>query len=147
VNATGIVELNLPFHVSPGLTYVVPNIIREKSPGFLYKQTNSLYMVDVNAHYVFNSLDRVELYGLGGVNLSIFRYKWKTEIDPDFEESGGHTDLYPGLNLGAGAYMRLNDQFDLFGEGKIVLSKNIQVIATVGVLLNLQWLAQNDEDM
>lgn len=146
VDLKGIYELNLPFHLSPSFTFVAPKGFKEKSPGFLYKVTNSLYMFDLDAHYIFNSLDRVELYGLGGVNLSIFRYRWKTEIDPDFSESGGHTNLYPGLNLGGGAYLRLNDQFDFFAEGKIVLSKNIQVIATAGILVNLQWLAQNDEE-
>jgi hypothetical protein len=143
---SGIYELNLPFHLSPGFTFVLPSGFKEKSPGYLNKITNSLYMFDINAHYVFNSLDRAELYGLGGVNLSIFRYRWKLEIDPDFSESGGHTNFYPGLNLGGGAYLRLNDQFDFFAEGKIILSKNIQVIASAGILVNLQWLAQNDEE-
>ncbi len=143
VNLRGIYELSLPFHLCAGFTYVIPNTYKETVPS-LYKWSNSLYMFDVNAHYIFNELDRFEFYGLGGVNVSIFRYHWVSEFD-NFRETGGNTNVYPGLNLGAGSYMRFNDQIDFFADAKIILASKIQFVITGGILVNLQWFAKHDE--
>ena len=33
-------------------------------------------MFDINGHYVFNSLDRFEFYGLAGLNITFAKLKW-----------------------------------------------------------------------
>jgi hypothetical protein len=145
IHVRGIYELSLPIHISPGFTYVIPNSYKNVTPTSTYKWHNSLFMFDADAHYVFNKLDRMELYGLAGLDLSIFRYHWVSEFN-NFKESGGHTGVYPGLNIGAGAYIRFNDQIDFFVEGKVILSTKVQFIAAGGILVNLQWFAQHDKE-
>lgn len=131
--ATGIYELSLPVHISPSFSFFIPRHNTE----FESESRVSSMMIDINGHYVFNSLDRFEFYGLAGLNIHFTSLKW-------IGTSSGDSDNTLGLNLGAGTYMKLTDQFDLFAEAKYILSKYGQFMVNAGVLINLQWLTKHE---
>ena len=134
--AKGIYEISVPLHISPSVTFFVPHVFKE----FDYKYTVNTMMIDVNGHYVFNSLDRFEFYGLAGLNVMLAwkREKFDTEV---FKES----DNALGLNLGAGTYMKITDQFDLAVEAKYIISKYDQFMLNAGVLINIDWLKKHED--
>lgn len=143
VTFKGIYELNLPFHIEPSFTWYMPRVTKEDLGPSTYKQIMSSIMFDVNGHYVFNSLDKFEFYGLAGLNITFMGMKYVTEVDGDKSKSK-YTDNAFGLNVGAGAYMKLTDQFDLYGEAKYVISKYDQLMVNVGVLINIDWLIKHE---
>jgi opacity protein-like surface antigen len=135
----GIYELNLPVHISPSFTFFIPHVYKE----FDYKYTVNTMMFDINGHYVFNSLDRFEFYGLAGLDILLAwkRQKFDTEV---FKES----DNAFGLNLGAGTYIKITDQFDIYAEAKYLLTKKDyrQFMLNAGVLVNIDWLKKHEKD-
>jgi hypothetical protein len=131
---TGIYELNLPFHLSPSFTFFIP---RHNSGEFEETRTSTV-MFDVNGHYVFNSLDRFEFYGLAGIDIAFAHIKWLDAV------GSASSDNALGLNLGVGTYMKLTNQFDLYGEAKYILSKYDQFVFNVGVLINIDWLIKHE---
>jgi opacity protein-like surface antigen len=132
---TGIYEINLPFHIAPSFTYFLPRTNKDQ----IYSTRVSSMMFDVNAHYVFNSLDQFEFYGLAGANLTLAKIKW-------LNTTSGDSDNAIGLNIGAGTYMKLTEQFDLYGEVKYILSKYDQLMVNVGILVNIDWLKKNEDN-
>lgn len=141
---TGIYEFGLPFHIAPRISMFKPNISKFEDVGYSDKLVITGYSIDLDAHYVFNSLDRVELYGLAGMNF-LYTHNKSVYESIDFNETfkTGNTDF--GLNLGVGSYFKVKEQFDLFGEVKVILASQIQVVASVGILLNVGWLASNSD--
>ena len=85
VSATGIYEISLPLHIKPSLNIYIPNITKFEELNGLEKRTVSAFSLDLDAHYVFNSLDRWEFYGLAGLNILYVRMKYKYA----FEEFSG----------------------------------------------------------
>jgi hypothetical protein len=138
INLTAIYELNQPFHLSPGFTYMIP----KKDDFFEGTRTTSLLMFDFDAHYVFNYLDRFEFYFLGGLNFTWLHSNYKGEF-PDVYPDYSNNAI--GLNIGAGTYMKFSEQMDFFGEIKYIVSSYDQLIVTIGVLLNVQWLTEHNE--
>jgi hypothetical protein len=134
----GIYELSLPIHISPNFTLFFPHVW--KDPG--RKVIVSTMMFDLNGHYVFNSLDRFEFYGLAGLDILL---AWKKE---KYTGSASEPFIEPdnaiGLNLGAGSYMKLTEQFDLYLEAKYIVSKYDQFMLSAGVLINIDWLIKNE---
>ena len=142
-SAKGIIELSLPFHLSPSITFFAPHVTKISPTTY----TVTTLMFDINGHYVFNSLDRFEFYGLAGFDML---FAWKKTADP--YESMREQDNALGLNVGAGTYMKITQQIDLFAEAKYVIygkdklffSNYNQVMVNAGILINLQWLAKNE---
>ena len=132
----GIYEISVPIHVSPSVTFFIPHVYKE----FDMKTTVNTLMFDINGHYVFNSLDKFEFYGLAGLNVLL---AWKREkyLEEVFPES----DNALGLNLGVGSYMKVTDQFDIYAEAKYILSKYNQFMLNVGVLINIDWLKKHED--
>ncbi|MCJ7448084.1 MAG: porin family protein [Bacteroidales bacterium] len=142
---TGIYEFTLPIHIAPSFTYYFPHItkaqvVTAETP----KQVVSCMMFDINGHYVFNSLDRFEFYGLAGLNVTLIGIKWISEINGVTNKTKDRDNAF-GLNLGAGTYIKLTDQFDLYGEAKYILSKYDQFLINVGVLINIDWLIKHED--
>lgn len=141
INLTGIYEINQPFHLSPGFSYFLPN----KDPFYEDTRTTSLWMLHLDAHYVFNYLDKFEFYGLGGLNILWLRSNYKGDSPEIYHD---YSDNAIGLNIGGGAYMKFSEQMDFFGELKYIFTgfkfKYDQIMVTIGVLLNVQWLKQNE---
>jgi hypothetical protein len=136
VNLKGIYEISVPLHVSPTITIFYPHITKETT----MKTTVSSIMFDINGHYVFNSLDQFEFYGLAGLDVLYATKKEAYEGSSTFKES----DNALGLNLGVGTYMKITEQFDLYGEAKYIFSSYDQFMINAGILLNLDWLKKNE---
>ncbi len=132
----GIYEITVPIHISPSITFFIPHVYKE----FEYKYTVNTLMFDINGHYIFNSLDKFEFYGLAGLDILLAwkREKYASEL---FKES----DNALGLNLGVGSYMKLTEQFDLYVEAKYILSKYNQFMLNVGALINIDWLKKHED--
>jgi outer membrane immunogenic protein len=135
--ATGIYEINRTIHIAPSFTYFVPRNNEVTLGAFTEKTRVSAMMFDFNGHYVFNSLDRFEFYGLAGLNITFAKLKW-------VGSNSSGTDNALGLNLGAGTYMKITEQLDLLMEAKYIVSKYNQLMLNFGVLINLQWLTKNE---
>lgn len=141
---TAIYELGLPVHIAPRISMFMPNISKYSDMGGTSKYVITGYALDIDGHYVFNSLDRFELYGLAGVNILYTHNKVSYE-SIDFNETfkTGNTDF--GLNLGIGSYMKVKEQFDLYAELKCIVATQIQVVGSVGILMNIDWLNKNQD--
>lgn len=135
VSFKGIYEINVPFHISPSLTVFYPHITKDQ----MTKTTVSSLMFDINGHYVFNSLDKFEFYGLAGLDI-LYARKKETSSSLTVTES----DNALGINIGAGSYMKITEQFDIYGEAKYVFSKYDYFMLNVGVLLNIDWMKKNE---
>jgi opacity protein-like surface antigen len=136
VSFKGIYELSVPVHISPSFTIFYPHITKDLSD----KTTVSSMMFDINGHYVFNSLDQFEFYGLAGIDILFAKKKQTYTGSPTNVES----DNALGLNVGAGTYMKMTEQFDIYGEVKYVISKYDYLMLNVGILINLDWLKKNE---
>lgn len=137
---TGIYELNLPIHIAPSFTYFLPrNNSYSTAVGNITERTRvSSMMFDINGHYVINSLDRFEFYALAGLDITFARIKWLVD-------NSKYSDNALGLNLGAGTYMKLSDQFDLYIEAKYIVSKYDQFMINAGILINIDWLKKHED--
>lgn len=142
---TGIYELNLPFHIAPRISVHMPNNqTLSDADGTTIRTAVNAFSLDLDAHYVFNYLDRFEIYGLAGLNMLFARRR--TEYDsPNFNNTSRDSNTSAGLNLGVGSYMKVAEQLDLYGEVKCIVASQIQIAATLGLLLNVQWLARNED--
>jgi opacity protein-like surface antigen len=69
--------------------------------------------------------------------------KWVTDMDGQLMKSK-ESDNGFGLNLGAGTYFKLTEQFDLHGEIKYIVGKYSQLMFHAGILINLDWLIKNE---
>lgn len=132
----GIYELKLPVHISPSFTFFIPHVYKD-----LNGKTNvNTIMFDINGHYVFNSLDRFEFYGLAGIDILL---AWKKAKYISFTEKESDNAL--GLNIGAGTYIKITEQFDIYAELKYILSKYDQFMLNAGILINIDWLSKHED--
>lgn len=143
VRFDGIYEISVPLHLQPSFTVYMPRITKTSMGTFSERQIVSCMMFDADAHYVFNSLDKMEFYGLAGLNVTFIGMKWVTDYDGTVSKSKD-TDNAFGLNIGAGTYFKLTEQFDIQGEIKYILGKYDQLLVNVGVLINLDWLIKHE---
>jgi opacity protein-like surface antigen len=141
----GIYELSLPIHISPSISIFMPNVTKVGDATYTSKLSIRAFSIDINGHYVFNSLDRFEFYGLAGLNFLLLGRKSSYEsVDlPEPQVFKEHDNAF-GLNLGAGSYMKITDTFDCFVELKYILSSQGQFVATGGVLLNIDWMIKHE---
>jgi len=137
VSFKGIYEITLPIHISPSFTVFYPNITKAEN----YRSSIFSMMFDVNGHYVFNSLDRFEFYGLAGLNIILAREKSKSPGFATFKQN----DNALGLNVGAGTYIKISDQFDAYVEAKYIISRYDQFMLNAGVLVNIDWLIKHEK--
>jgi opacity protein-like surface antigen len=145
--AQGIYELTLPIHIAPSVTYFFPHVWKDGTQFDQSKITVTTLMIDLNGHYVFNSLDRFEFYGLAGLDVLL---AWKKDVftitgSVPSTQTTKESDNAIGLNLGAGTYIKMAEQVDLNLEVKYLVSRYHQFMINAGVLINFQWLAQNEK--
>jgi hypothetical protein len=140
ISLEGIYEITLPIHIAPSFTIFYPHITKDE----VMKTTVSSMFFDINGHYVINSLDRFEFYGLAGLDILFTRkktvYSTGTANIPEVTER----DNALGLNLGVGTYIKIAEQFDIFGEAKYTLSKYDQFIICGGILMNIDWMKKHE---
>lgn len=136
----GIYKISVPIQISPSFTFFFPHVYKES--GMEMKETITTMMFDINGHYIFNSLDRFEFYGLTGLDILL---AWnKTKYSGVGAAIYKESDNALGLNIGAGSFMKLSDHFDLCLEIKYILSKYGQFMANAGVLINIDWLKNHE---
>jgi opacity protein-like surface antigen len=134
----GNYKINVPIEVSPSFTFFFPHVLK----GVNEKQTITTMMFDINGHYIFNSLDKFEFYGLAGLDILL---AWnKTKYSGTGAATYKESDNALGLNVGAGSYMKLTDQFNLYLEAKYVVSKYDQFMLNAGILINIDWLKKHE---
>ena len=137
ISLKGVYEINLPFHISPSLSFFVPHVLKAQDT----KTTVNTMMFDINGYYVFNSLDQFEFYGLAGLDIML---AWKKEklLNETFKEK----DNALGLNIGIGTYMKITEMIDLYAEGKYLWNnKYNQLMLNAGILFNIEWMNKNDK--
>lgn len=133
----GIYEISVPLHISPSITVFYPHITKTQ----MDKTTVSSMMFDINGHYVFNSLDKFEFYGIAGLDILLAKKKDIYESSGTFKE----TDNALGLNLGLGTYMKMTETFDIYGEAKYLFNgKYNQFMLNIGILLNIDWMKKHE---
>lgn len=138
ISFKGIYEISVPLHIAPSFTIFYPHITK----GQFDKTIVSSMMFDLNGHYVFNSLDKFEFYGLAGLDVLLAKKKETFESSPTMTES----DNALGLNIGAGTYMKITEQFDIYGEAKYVFNnKYNQFMVNAGILLNIDWMKKHED--
>ena len=146
ISINAIYEVNLPIHLVPRFTFYIPNVFKEDLVDFNYKYVTTGFALDVDAHYVFNSLDEMELYGLAGLNILYSHRKYEENYigSESFVDKTSDTGL--GLNIGVGGYWKVKDEFDLFFEVKGIIASQIQLVGSVGILLNMEYLWSKEKD-
>jgi opacity protein-like surface antigen len=139
LSLNGIYKISVPIQISPSFTFFFPHVFK----GINEKETITTMMFDVNGHYVFNSLDKFEFYGLAGFDILLAwnTTKYSGAAAATYKES----DNALGLNVGAGSCMKLSDQFDLYLEAKYIVSKYGQFMLNAGILINIDWLKKHED--
>jgi hypothetical protein len=133
----GIYELSLPVHISPSLSFFVPNVYKESDS----KYTVNTMMFDINGHYLFNSPDQFEFYGLAGLDIM---FAWKKE--KYFEEVYKEKDNALGLNIGLGTYIKIAESFDICVEAKYLFNnKYNQFMLNAGILFTIARMKKNEK--
>lgn len=148
IYVNGIYEIKLPVHLAPSITFFLPHVWKLGDAFSEEKVIVSTLMIDLNGHYVFNSLDRFEFYGLAGLDVLL---AWKKDVTKILgsvpsTQTVKESDNAIGLNLGLGTYMKITEQLDLNVEAKYLVSKYHQFMINAGVLVNLQWLSKHEND-
>jgi opacity protein-like surface antigen len=134
----GVYKITVPLHVAGSFTFFYPHIVKYSSG----KSSVYSMMFDINGHYVFNSLDKFEFYGIAGLD---FLLTWKNQkISATGAESFTENDNAFGLNLGAGTVFNLSEKVSLFAEAKYTLSKYSQFMVNAGAFVNIEWLGKRD---
>ena len=148
ISFNAIYEINLPFHLVPRLNIYIPHASDQTPPstGFSYKQIVSGLSLDIDAHYVFNSLDKMELYGLAGLNLLYAKNRFVEKTDGSITFESNDRSFPMGLNLGVGGYWKVKDEFDLFFELKAIVASQIQIVGSFGILMNMDYLWKKEDD-
>ena len=135
---TGTYKLNLPVRIAPSFTYFITRTNKVSQVGGEESRRVSLMMFDLNGHWIFQSLDWVEFYVLGGLDISFARRKV-------IGSSSSENDNAIGLNMGAGTSLKLTEKLNFFAEAKYILSKYDQIMLNAGVILNVKWLNKNEK--
>jgi hypothetical protein len=123
-------KISEPFYISPSFTFFFPHVTENQ----VSKQTISSMMFDIDGHYILNVPDRFKFYGLAGLDIIFAINKYSSQGLPKSKES----DNAPGINLGAGTFIKVADKFNIYGEAKYVFNNRYnQFIINAGVLLNI----------
>jgi hypothetical protein len=147
-------KISLPIELAPSFVFFYPHVTKN-----LYSKTTiSTVIFDIDGHYKFNSLDRFEFYGIAGLNILLAWKRDKSTAAVPTSPTGTpgpagepvilkERDKAMGLNLGAGSYMKLNDQFKLYLDMKYTVSKYSQFSLSTGILIDIDWLKKHENTL
>lgn len=106
------------------------------NPGFIFFLVDdgpfdkqNFWAFNANANYYFAQEGTVAFYGIGGLNLSTYSYKWNDN------EKDSNTEL--GINLGIGSNFDLGGSVLPYAELKYVLGDYDQLVLFFGAKFNL----------
>jgi hypothetical protein len=159
INATlkGVFKNKQAISFSPSFTFFMPNVSKLAQTLEERKITVNAMMFDFNGHYAFSFSDRFELYGLAGFDI-LLAYKKeviKYSDDPITHKISTYStklnDNGLGLNIGAGAFIKIAEKIDLYAEAKyllftkykLIFSKYNQVMVNAGILVKMNVLKKN----
>ncbi|MFD2037362.1 hypothetical protein ACFSKL_21370 [Belliella marina] len=111
--------------ISPSFSFYFP-----KDQGF-FKQ--SAWELNGNLNYMFLDDDKIEFYGIGGLNYTNIGIKSDIPGVGNFSSSTGKI----GLNIGAGANFDVGMSFLPFGEIKYILGDFDRLVIAAGLKFNL----------
>jgi opacity protein-like surface antigen len=140
----GIYKINVPIQISPSFTFLYPHVVKTSDIMSTSKTVVTTMMFDINGHYIFNALDKFEFYGLAGLDVLLGWKKYTYKYQGSPTTTSKESDNAFGLNLGAGSYMKITDQFNAFLEAKYIFSKYHQAMINAGVLINIDWLIKHE---
>lgn len=131
IRIIGIRNFNESFQISASFTCFLPN----KEDFDDGTRSSTLWMVSAEGQYFLYSRDEFLFYALGGLSTTgiISNYKGESpDLYPDY------SDQAIGLNIGAGANLLYNETVIFFGEMKYVVGRYNQLIASVGIIMNIK---------
>jgi hypothetical protein len=143
ISLISIYELSLPVHIKPSVNVFIPRVSKFEDLDYYEKRVVSAFSVDMDGHYVFNYLDRFEFYALGGFNIKLVRMKYKYEF-PGASDVSTSSNTMLGFNIGGGSYIKIKEEFDAYFEVKAVVAKQLQAVISAGILLNIEWMKENE---
>jgi len=132
IRIIGVHNFNESFQISAALTFFLP----EKIDFYDGTRSSTLWMADVEGRYFLYSRDQFLFYALGGLSTTGLISNYKGEL-PDLYPD--YSDQAIGLNLGAGANLSFTEAVIFFGEMKYVAGKYHQLIASVGVIIDIDY--------
>ena len=131
IRIIGIRNFNESFQISAAVSFFLP----EKEDFYDGTRSSTLLMVEMEGQYFIFSRDEFLFYALGGLSTAVLISNYKGE-SPDLYLD--YSDQAIGFNLGAGVNLSFNKTVNFFGEMKYVVSTYNQLIASVGVLMNIK---------
>lgn len=112
----------------------------ELAPAFTYyfkKNNVNWSTLDFDAHYVFSADESMTFYGIGGLNVTFWKFKMDgvSELDGLFGGSGfdaSGSDI--GVNIGVGSRFAISDKMYFNADLKYTIGNANYLSAGVGVL-------------
>ena len=111
--------------ISPSFIYYLP---KEEGP---IKVT--WFEFNANANYYFIQDEKLDVYGLGGLNYTNVNVKFDTNAFGGFGGNASGSDGRIGLNLGGGANLNSGGNISPFAELKYVIIDGGQLVIAAGV--------------
>ena len=131
IRIVGIRNFKELYQISAAVSFFLP----EKEDFYDGTRSSTLLMVDMEGRYFLFSRDEFQFYALGGLSTTVLISNYKGE-SPDLYPD--YSDQAIGLNLGAGANLLYNETVIFFGEMKYVVNTYNQLIASVGIIMNIK---------
>jgi opacity protein-like surface antigen len=133
-----VFETKSPVRISPSFAYFIPKDNKIPDIGSTYRSTKiNEMLLNLDGNYVIISPEWMEIYGLGGINITLATIKWS-----DAAFSPG-IDNALGLNIGAGINFKIKEKITLNSEARFILGKYHQLMINCGVLYNFSLLKKD----
>ena len=131
IRIVGIRNFKELYQISAAVSFFLP----EKEDFYDGTRSSTILMVDMEGQYFIFSRDEFLFYALGGLSTTVLISNYKGE-SPDLYLD--YSDQAIGFNVGVGVNVSFNKSVNFFGEMKYVVSSYNQLIASVGVLMNIK---------
>lgn len=122
--------INDALAIAPSFIFYLPDKTEVTVFGTTSTTTSMLWEFNADVNYYFYD-EAVKLYGIGGINLSFFSYKYKTTGSFSSQSSGSDTNV--GLNLGIGSDFKTSGNIIPFALMKFTISDYQQLVIMGGV--------------
>jgi outer membrane protein X len=125
IGAVGEISIAPKMIISPSFSYFFP-----KGEEFVKTST---WEGNANLNYLFINDDKLEFYGIGGINITAM----SVQLDiPGLSSISSATSRF-GLNVGAGVNLNIGMKFLPFAEIKYIIGESDRLVMGAGVKFNL----------
>lgn len=130
-------KINEKLKIVPGLSAFSPK--KRAYPAESTTLKNYMFHGDCDINYSFYKEHPLRFVAVAGVNGTYIKSVYKPEDNPQrgYENT---SELNPGINLGAGIIMFVDNNFDAYISGKYVAGKFDQFIINIGVIFYMEGL-------